>query len=280
MRNTLYYGDNLPVLREYIRNESVDLIYLDPPFNSSRSYNVLFKDESGHEADAQITAFEDTWHWNEHTERLYHELVTQGNEPVSRMIDAMRGLKDAFNLEPGKDYAIRGEPEDYASARQLAEDDRYQFQWWALSLIEARPLGGAGESKEGKKGADKGIDGVITFIDDSSGKAKRAVVQVKSGKVSSAQVRDLVGTVEREKAPIGIFITLEEPTAKMREEAAAAGLYHSPGWGKDYPRIQLLTVQELLDGATAKLPPASVTFKQAGKMLKEESPQFGFEFDA
>ena len=180
----------------------------------------------------------------------------------------------------GKDYAIKGEPQDYASARQLAEDDRYQFQWWALSLIEARPLGGTGDSKEGKKGADKGIDGIITFIDDSSGKGKRAVVQVKSGKVSSGHVRDLVGTVDREKAPIGIFITLEEPTSKMREEAAAAGVYHSPGWGKDYPRIQILTIQELLEGSTAKLPPSTVTFKQAGKMLKESAdPQIGFAFD-
>ena len=70
--------------------EFVDLVYLDPPFNSSRNYNVLFKDESGHEADAQLTAFEDTWHWNDHTEHLYNQLVTQADEPVSRMIEAMR----------------------------------------------------------------------------------------------------------------------------------------------------------------------------------------------
>ena len=83
MKNTLYYGDNLDVLRDFPA-EFVDLVYLDPPFNSSRSYNVLFKDESGHEADAQITAFEDTWHWNHHTEHLYNQLVTQADEPVSR----------------------------------------------------------------------------------------------------------------------------------------------------------------------------------------------------
>ncbi len=65
--NTLFYGDNLPILRDHFADESVDLVYLDPPFNSSRSYNVLFKDESGHEAEAQITAFEDTWHWNNAT---------------------------------------------------------------------------------------------------------------------------------------------------------------------------------------------------------------------
>jgi len=70
--NTLYYGDNLPILREYIPDSSVDLVYLDPPFNSSRNYNILFKDEHGKEADAQITAFEDTWHWNDGAERVYH----------------------------------------------------------------------------------------------------------------------------------------------------------------------------------------------------------------
>ncbi len=67
--NTLFYGDNLPILREYIPDESIDLIYLDPPFNSSRNYNVLFKDESGMESEAQITAFEDTWHWNQGAEQ-------------------------------------------------------------------------------------------------------------------------------------------------------------------------------------------------------------------
>lgn len=85
--NTLYYGDNLKILREYIKNESVDLVYLDPPFNSNRNYNVLFKDESGSEADSQITAFEDTWHWNDSAARTYHELFPEDDE-VSKMIEA------------------------------------------------------------------------------------------------------------------------------------------------------------------------------------------------
>ncbi|MCH7860074.1 MAG: site-specific DNA-methyltransferase, partial [Candidatus Marinimicrobia bacterium] len=88
--NTLFYGDNLPILRDYIDDESVDLIYLDPPFNSNRSYNVLFKDETGQEAEAQITAFEDTWHWNAHTEQVYYDLVTLGDPQVSSMIGALR----------------------------------------------------------------------------------------------------------------------------------------------------------------------------------------------
>lgn len=90
--NTLFYGDNLPILREHIPAESIDLVYLDPPFNSSRSYNVLFKDESGKEADAQITAFEDTWHWNETAEQTYHALVTDGPPHVSTMIGALRQI--------------------------------------------------------------------------------------------------------------------------------------------------------------------------------------------
>jgi site-specific DNA-methyltransferase (adenine-specific) len=89
-KNTLFYGDNLPILREYIPDESIDLIYLDPPFNSSRSYNVLFKDESGKESESQITAFEDTWHWGEDAERTYHDLVQNASANISNMISALR----------------------------------------------------------------------------------------------------------------------------------------------------------------------------------------------
>ena len=87
--NTLYYGDNLKILRDYIKDESVDLVYLDPPFNSNRNYNVLFRNESGSDSESQITAFEDTWHWNLAAEETYHELI---NEPaqVGRMIESFR----------------------------------------------------------------------------------------------------------------------------------------------------------------------------------------------
>jgi len=88
--NTLYYGDNLKVLREHIKDESVDLIYLDPPFNSNRSYNVLFKDESGNSSDAQITAFDDSWHWGETAERTYQDLIQNAPLAVAQMIGALR----------------------------------------------------------------------------------------------------------------------------------------------------------------------------------------------
>ncbi|MCD9186721.1 MAG: restriction endonuclease [Pyrinomonadaceae bacterium] len=537
--NTLYYGDNLKILRDKIPAESVDLIYLDPPFNSNRNYNVLFKDESGQESEAQITAFEDTWHWTPEAAQTYHELVTDSVPAVSTMIGAMhefignnqmmaylvmmaarlvelhrvlkptgslylhcdptashylkilldtifgaenfrneivwkrkagRGetnhaairfgvshdvilffakghltkfkrqfrannqeyiatkfthyddegrcyrldnltspsyrpnliyeykgylpppngwavslekmkqmdeegrlylpedrsrriqrkrfldelegetvdslfddispinsqaaerlgyptqkpvalleriisassnegdvvldpfcgcgttiaaaqklnrkwigidithlsialqkyrLKSAFNLEQKKDYKVIGEPVDLASAIELAKRDneRYQFQWWALSLVKARPLGATAGSKEGKKGSDKGIDGIINFVDDKSGKPKRVLVQVKSGKVKSGDIRDLVGTITRENAPIGVFITLEKPTKEMIKEAATAGFYHSEFWNKNYPKLQILSIEELLAGAEIKMPSTEVTFKQAPKVV-------------
>lgn len=90
--NKLYYGDNLDILRDYVPDESVDLVYLDPPFNSARSYNVLFKDESGRDSESQITAFEDTWHWGPNAEHTYHALVTDAPDRVSRAVSALRDL--------------------------------------------------------------------------------------------------------------------------------------------------------------------------------------------
>src|SRR6202022_3119682 len=128
---------------------------------------------------------------------------------------------------PGSQFKVIGEPKDIGAAHQLASEDRYQFQWWALSLIRAKPLGGQEGSKEGKKGSDRGIDGVIAFVDDATGKAKRVLVQVKSGHVNSSLIRELIGTVEGEKAAIGVFITLEPPTSEMTVAALKAGFYYS-----------------------------------------------------
>src|SRR5579872_3719163 len=98
MPNTLYYGDNLTILREHLATESVDLIYLDPPFNSSRNYNVLFKDESGQDSEAQITAFEDTWHWNVSAEQTYDELVTESADHISKLIASLRDFIGANQM--------------------------------------------------------------------------------------------------------------------------------------------------------------------------------------
>ena len=182
-------------------------------------------------------------------------------------------LKDSFNLVEKQDYAVVGEPEDLPSAKQLAKDDRYQFQWWALSLVQAKPLGGEG-GKEGKKGSDKGIDGAINFVDEK-GKLQRVLVQVKSGHVKSGDVRDLRGVVEREEAAIGVFVTLEEPSKDMVTEAVSAGFYHSNLWQKDYPRIQILTIEDLLNGKGIDMPKyvSGQTFKQADKVKRKLGKQ-------
>lgn len=175
-------------------------------------------------------------------------------------------LGDMFDLTKGEDYEVIGEPETVGGARMLAEDDRFQFQFWALSLIQARPLGGQVGSRKGHKGADRGIDGLITFIESEKKKPKQVIIQVKSGKVGVGDIRDLVGTVEREKeAVIGVFITLQKPTKPMMTEALSAGYYKAPGWQRDYPKIQILTIEELLDGKTVETP-SSTTFKQAQRI--------------
>ena len=93
--NQLYFGDNLSVLREHIPNESVDLIYLDPPFNSNATYNVLFKERSGEDSAAQITAFDDTWHWNIDSERAYKEVVTDGPDKLGKLLQAHLGASSS-----------------------------------------------------------------------------------------------------------------------------------------------------------------------------------------
>ena len=506
--NVLYYGDNLEILRKYIPENSIDLVYLDPPFNSKKDYNILFKENGGVESEAQIKAFTDTWHWTQAAENTYHDIVTNGPLKVGQLIGALhdsigqndvmaylvmmatrlielhRVLKptgslylhcdptashylklvldqifgpanfrneivwkrghsfkhsgnqfprvhdvilfysksdrvvfnkllidyeegtlrnytyddnngrgkyrlqalrtygedtikeletdnriyitssgkkwlkqylsekegkstddfwgDVRSLEvmrseqlgyptqkpealleriikassneadvvldpfcgcgtalvaaqklnrnwigidithlaitlmrnrlrdsfPSIQFEVIGEPVDLASARALARQDRYQFQWWALGLIKARPLG------EKKKGADKGIDGLIQFIDDPGGKAKRAVVQVKSGHVGVNAIRELKAVAAHDA--LGVFITLEPPTGPMQTEAVSAGFYHSPGWNKDYPKIQILTIEELLYGKAVDMPPqtqTSVTFAKAPKVSKKKGEQ-------
>ncbi len=181
-------------------------------------------------------------------------------------------LQNQFELVSGADYDVIGEPVTVDAARALAHDPdnegRYQFEWWALSLIGAKPTDGKSGSRKGKKGADKGIDGVINFFEeDEKGKpiAAAAVVQVKSGKVTARDIRDLKGVVERENAAIGVFITLENPTQAMVKEALAANYYESPGrQGKRYRKIQILTIGDLLDGTGVDIPAQYSQFKQAG----------------
>ncbi len=158
-------------------------------------------------------------------------------------------LAAAFGLAAGRDYDVAGEPEDVGGARALWEQDPYQFQYWAVSLLQAQP------QEKPKRGPDRGIDGMLHFLDGPRRSAHRAVVQVKGGRVSAPQVRDLRGVVAREGAAMGLFISLEPATRDMRQEAVSAGFYHSDLWGRDFPKIQLRTVGEMLSGEGFDLPP-------------------------
>ena len=176
-------------------------------------------------------------------------------------------IKTAFDLSHGKDYLVVGEPADVGSARALAEQDRYQFQFWAMSLLEALPR------ESGKRGADRGIDGVVYFIDGPRRATRKAIVQVKSGKVFSPHIRDLKGTVDREKAALGLFITLEEPTNAMRTEAVIAGYYRSEVWQRDYPKIQIRTIEELLSGLGFDLPYHPSMYQPAERVQRPTGEQ-------
>lgn len=534
--NKLLFGDNLPVLRDHVADESVDLVYLDPPFNSNASYNVLFAEKNGTHAESQIAAFEDTWHWGKEAEGSYHDVVTGGSKKLSDLLQAFRSflgendmmayltmmaprlaelhrvlkttgsiylhcdptashylkllldavfgpvnfrneiiwkrtsahsdsrqgakhfgrvtdtilfygksedtawnvqhvpydekyldrdyrrvdetgrryridniqgpggaakgnpyyevmgvsrywryskermaeliaqgriiqtspgavpqlkryldempgaavqnlwndlplinnrsreylgyptqkpealleriitasskegdlvldpfcgcgttvavaerlhrrwigidithlaiallrhrLHDAFKSELAP-YEVLGVPTSLHDAKALASEDRFKFEWWALGLVDARP------AQDKKKGSDKGVDGYIYFFDDESGKAKQILIQVKSGHVSSPIIRDLKGAMEREKAPMGALITLEEPSKQMQGEAVTSGFYvpeHFPDL--KFPRVQILTVEQLLGGAKLEYPAsAPATFKKAERKSKKKDNQ-------
>lgn len=488
-QNVLYYGDNLEILQRYIKDESVDLIYLDPPFKSNQDYNVLFKEQNGSRSAAQIKAFKDTWQWDRVSAVAYENIVETGPQRVSQVMQAFRTflgendmmaylammaprfvemhrvlkstgsiylhcdptashylkmLMDAvfrpvcfkneiiwhyrkwpsgkytfqrnhdillfyskssskdriFNqifmeraastlkrfgtativsghdksgrrvpskteekasagvrqddvweigrvppikqlfptekpmpllkrvinvsskegdvvLDPfcgcgttiavaqklgrrwiGIDithlavalmkhrlhdmfgdsvkYEVVGEPVSEPDAKALADNDAYQFQWWALGLVGARPI-------EEKKGADRGIDGRLYFHDEAESKkskTKQIILSVKSGKVGVRDVRDLRGVVEREKAQMGVLISMQKPTRDMRREAASAGFYKSP-WGKQYAKLQVVTVGELLAGRKVEYPDAAgvnITFKKAPRAKGTKAQQMNLGY--
>ncbi|MDO8682288.1 MAG: DNA methyltransferase [Armatimonadota bacterium] len=483
--NTLYYGDNLDILRLHIKDESVDLVYLDPPFNSNATYNVLFAEHDGARAAAQIKAFEDTWTWDSEAAEAYQEVVEAGGK-VSQAMQAFRtflgendmlaylsmmaprllelrrvlkptgsiylhcdptashylkmlmdaifnasnfrneiiwsykrytarsnrfqrlhdvilfygrdATKTLFN-EPREDYGansgkadshykqdeegrwcrwqkrkgqepykiyladgkrlgdvwdiplinasakerlgyptqkpeallesiilasskegatildpfcgcgttiavaeklkrswigidvthlaitlikhrlmdsygtaanfcVIGEPVSLPDAETLAASDRYQFQWWALGLVGARPT-------EKKKGADKGIDGRLYFHDELSTKTKQIIFSVKSGNVTVRDIRDLRGVLDREKAEIGVLITMEKPTTPMRREAASAGFYESAWKQTRHPHIQILAIADLLSGKRIDYPYWSddITYKRAAQSQSGEKSE-------
>jgi site-specific DNA-methyltransferase (adenine-specific) len=173
-----------------------------------------------------------------------------------------RRLRDAF---PGIEFKVEGTPKDFAAAEDLAKRDKYQFQWWAVTLINAVPHAGK------KKGADSGIDGYYYCKPDGK-KTEAGIISVKAGEsLHVDMVRDLRGVIEREKAPFAVLITLREPTQPMIAEAAAAGFFDTP-FGR-FPRIQIATVPELMDGKLPKLPPQEIGggYKRAAREEAEQA---------
>ena len=181
-------------------------------------------------------------------------------------------LRDTFGTQLSE-YEVVGVPQDAASAKALAEgsehDGRYQFEYWALGLVDARP----GNSR--RRGADAGVDGYINFFDDESGKAKTVLVQVKSGHVQRNIIATLKGDMEREQAEMGLLVTLEPPTGPMVQEAAGAGFYvpeHFPD--RQFPRVQIATIEELLNGQGPDVPRLGLadapTFRRAARHRRSE----------
>jgi DNA modification methylase len=163
------------------------------------------------------------------------------------------------------DFTVTGEPTTPEDAAKLAIEDPFQFEAWALGLVGAR-------SASKKRGPDKGIDGRLVFHEKRGGKTREGLFSVKSGRTGVKDVRDLRGVIEREGAEIGVLITLRAPTQAMRTEATTAGFYRSGSegvgtWGK-HPRIQLLTISELLEGRRVDMPPlsGSLNFKRSPKV--------------
>lgn len=180
-------------------------------------------------------------------------------------------LQDAFGPEIRSAYDVIGEPTDFNSAKELASQDRFQFQAWALGLVGAR------RAASSKKGADHGIDGKLFFRDGKDDQSQ-IILSVKSGGVQVRDVRDLVGTVEREKAQLGVLITLEPPSRPMVKEAIDAGFYKSENFTDKVPRVQILTIEELLEGKQIQFPHLQQeTFKQAPKSKGKKAENMQLE---
>jgi site-specific DNA-methyltransferase (adenine-specific) len=190
------------------------------------------------------------------------------------IIKIKKRLHDQFidkNIKINED----GSPKDFKGAKALAVRDRFQFEYWALSLIDAMPA--KSKSQENMRGADKGIDGTLAPIigfKDGREEYGRILVQVKSGGVKRNDIATLKGDIEREKAIGGIFITLEEPTKPMLQEAVLAGDYKVDFFAGEFPKIQILTIEELLHGKKLNIPLWSKSYHKKAKKVEIEENKF------
>ena len=250
------HGEGFPRFKRYLSEGTVvqDVITDVPPLNSQAQERMGYPTQkplalleriitvSSNEGDVVLDPFCGCGTTIHAAQKLKREWI--GIDITHLAISLIeKRLKDAF---PGIKYEVHGTPKDLEGARDLAARNKYQFQWWAVSLVNAVPFAGK------KKGADTGIDGLIYFKPE--GKiTEKAIVSVKGGEnVNVAMVRDLAHVVDREKAKIGVFITLADATGPMKTEAVKAGFYETL-YGK-YPKIQILTIRELFAGKQPNIP--------------------------
>lgn len=182
------------------------------------------------------------------------------------LIDAR--LRHTYTEAITDSYEILGIPKDLSGAQALFNRSPFEFERWCVMLVDGQP--------NEKQVGDRGIDGVIRVPIDSKGKSERILVSVKGGAINPAQVRDLVGTVQSERAAIGIFICMKKPTKAMTEAANHSGLYTYPVNSQKYPKVQIITVEELLAGKRPNMPTTLLPYFQAKRRGPEEADQLGF----
>lgn len=170
-------------------------------------------------------------------------------------------MRHRFGEEVTKTFEIDGIPRDLASAKALFARSPFEFERWAVSMVDGTP----NERQVG----DKGIDGVIRFNVDAKGTQGKSLVSVKGGGLNPAMVRDLLGTVGTQRAEMGVLITLEKPTRGVTDAVQHAGTYSPPEFGRTYPKIQLLTVEQLLAGQKPNMPTALLPYIKAKRSHRE-----------
>ena len=177
-------------------------------------------------------------------------------------------LKDTYGEAIKDTYKVEGIPRDLHGAQALFNSSPFDFERWAVTLADGTP--------NAKQVGDRGIDGVIRFLNDAKGKAEggRVLVSVKGGKgLNPAMVRDLIGTVDSQKAEMGVLITMVPPTPGMVEAANHSGSYTWAVNGQSFPRVQIITVPELLNFKRPKMPPARTPYISAVRRPKATDDQ-------
>lgn len=266
---------NVPQFKRYLdeqKGKPLDDVWIDiPPINSRATERLGFPTQkpealleriitaSSKEGDVVLDPFCGCGTAISVAQRLGRRWV--GIDITYLAISIIRNrLRDTFGAGVVKDCRVIGEPASPPDAEKLALDDRFEFQFWIVGKLAGFPV-------EQKKGKDRGIDGRIYFHDGAErDQAQQVIISVKSGKTGPAEVRELRGVIEREKAAIGVFVTMDDPTRDMRTEAAEAGDYTSSWNRKKYPRLQIMTVEEIMAGDEIAMPPqaqTSTTFKKA-----------------